>query len=164
MDRNLTFNDHLEKTIKMAWSRVQLLSRIRHNITPYLAETIYKVAMLPMILYCNNVFLHIAPSKKARFENIQKRALKIINGNRDNVKLEVSSVRNKMGVLEVFKILDGLSPHAFHNYFTKVNHNHSTRANTKNVILPKVRAESGRKAFSFQGAMLFNEITDEMKS
>ena len=81
------------------------------------------------------------------------------------MKLEkISSVRNKMGALEVFKILNGLSPHAFHNYFTKVNHNHSTRANTKNVILPKVRAEPGRKAFSFQGAMLFNKITDEMKS
>ena len=111
------------------------------------------------------MFLYIAPSKKARFENIQKRALKIINGNRDSVKLEkISSVRNKMGVLEVVKILNGLSPHAFHNYFMKVNHNHSTRANTKNVILPKVRAESGREAFSFQGAMLFNKITDEMKS
>ena len=105
------------------------------------------------------------PSKKARFENNQKRALKIINGDRDSVKLEkISSVRNKMGILEVFKILNELSPHAFHNYFTKVNHNHSTRANTKNVILPKVRAEPGRKAFSFQGAMLFNTITDEMKS
>ena len=81
------------------------------------------------------------------------------------MKLEkVSSVRSKMGVLEVFKILNILSPHAFHNYFTKVNHNHSTRANTKNVFLPKVRAESGRKAFSFQGATLFNKITDEMKS
>ena len=34
----------------------------------------------------------------------------------------------------------------------------------KNVVLPKVRSESGRKAFSFQGAIIFNKVTDEMKS
>ena len=73
-------------------------------------------------------------------------------------------MRNKRCVLEVFKILNGLSPHAYYNYFIKVNNNHRTRANRKDVTLPKVRSESGRKAFSFQGAMIFNKMTDEMKS
>ena len=80
MDKNLTFSDHFEKTIKKATSRVKLLSRIRHNISPYTAETIYKVTILPILLYCNNVFLHMAPSKKMVYENIQRRALKVING------------------------------------------------------------------------------------
>ena len=57
----------------------------------------------------------------------------------DSVKLErISSMRNKRCVLEVFKILNELSPHAYYNYFTKVNHNHSTHANKKDVVLPKV--------------------------
>ena len=107
----------------------------------------------------------MAPSKKANFENFQKRALKIINGNRGSGKLErISSIRSKMCVLEVFKILNGLSPHAFHNYFMKVNRNHCTRANTKNVVLPKDRSESGKKAFSSRGAMIFHKMIDEMKS
>ena len=84
MDKNLTFSDYLEKTIKKATSRVKLLSRIRQNISPYTAETIYKVKILPILLYCNNVFLNMAPSKKSLFENIQKRALKVINGNRQS--------------------------------------------------------------------------------
>ena len=165
MDKNLTFSDHLEKTIKKATSRIKLLSRIRHNISPYTAETIYKVTILPILLYCNNVFLHMAPSKKALFENIQKRALKVINGNRHSVKLEkISSIRNKMCALEVFKTLNGVSPHAFQNYFTRVNHSQCTRANTKNIVLPKVKSETGKKAFSFQGARVFNKLTDEMKT
>ena len=81
------------------------------------------------------------------------------------MKLErVSSIRNRMCVLEVFKILNGSSPHAFYKYFMRVNHNHCTHANTKNVVLPKARSESGRKAFSYQGAIIFNKMTDEMKS
>ena len=116
-------------------------------------------------MYSKNVFLHMAPSKNAHFENIQKRALKIINGNRDSMTLErISSIRNKRCVLEVFKDLNGLSPQAYYNYFIKVNHNHSTLANKKDVILPKVRSKSGMKTFSFQGAMIFIKMTDEMKS
>ena len=64
MDKNLTFTDHLEMTAKKATSRVKLLSCIRHNISAYTAETIYKVTILPILLYCNNVFLHMAPSRK----------------------------------------------------------------------------------------------------
>ena len=164
MDKNLTFSDHFEKTIKKATSRVKLLSRIRHNISPYTAETIYKVTILPILLYCNNVFLHMAPSKKMVYENIQRRALKVINGNRDSVQLEkVSSIRNKMCALEVFKSLNSVLPHAFRNYFTRVKHRQYTRANAKNMVLSKVKSEAGKKAFYFQGAKIFNKLTDEMK-
>ena len=158
-DKNLTFSVHLEKTVKKAISRVKLLSHIRHNISPY------KVNILPILLYCNNVFLHMAPSQKAHFENIQKRALNVINGYRHSVKLEkVSSIRNKMCALEVFKSLNGVSPHAFQNYFMRVNYSQRTRANTKNIVLPKVKSEIGKKAFSFQGAKIFNQLTEEMKT
>ena len=165
MDKNLTFSDHLEKTIKKATSRVKLLSRIRQNISPYTAETIYKVTILSILLYRNNVYLNIAPSKKALFENIQKRALKVINGNRHSVKLEkVSSIQNKICALEVFKTLNGASPHAFQNYFVRVNHSQCTRANAKNVVLPKARSKAGKMTFSFQGAKVFNRLNNEMKT
>ena len=156
MDKNLTFSDHLEKTINKATSRIKLLSLIRHNISPYTVETIYKVTILPILLYCNNVFLHMAPSKKALFENIQKRALKVINGNRHSVKLEkVSSIRNKMCALEVFKTLNGVSPDVFQNTTASVL-----------VLIQRISfcLQAGKKAFSFQGAKVFNKLTDEMKT
>ena len=65
---------------------------------------------------------------------------------------KVSSIRNEMCALEVFKSLNGVSPHAFQIYFTKINHSQGTRANTKNIVLPKVKTEPGKKAFSFEGA------------
>ena len=140
------------KTAKKATSRVKLLSHIRHNISPYTAEIIYKVTILPILLYCNNVFLHMAPSKKALFDNIQTRALKVINGYRHSVKLEkVSSIRSKMCALEVFKSLNGVSPHAFQNYFTRINHSQRTRANTKNIVLPKVKLKQERRPLPFKG-------------
>ena len=111
------------------------------------------------------VLLHMASSKKALFENIQNRALKVINGNRHSEKLEkVSSIRNKMCALEVFKTLNGIAPHAFQNYFRRVNHSQCTRANAKTIVLPKVKSETGKETFSFQGAKVFNKLTNEMKT
>ena len=122
-----------KKTIKKATSRYSYC----HAYTLCAAETIYKVIILPMMLYCNNFFLYIVPSKKALFEDIQKRALKMINGQKDSVKLErARSTRNKMCALEIFNALHGLSPNAFQNYYMRVNHGHYTRPNKKNVAFP----------------------------
>ena len=99
------------------------------------------------------------------YYKINKLKLKVINGNRYSVKLnKVSSIRNKMCDLDAFKTLNGVSPHAFQNYFARVNHSQCTRANTKNIILPKFKSETGKKAFSFQEAKFFDKLTDEMKT
>ena len=82
LDKKLKFIDHLETTFKKISARIKLLSRERQNISPYTAETIYKVMILPVILYCSNVFVGMPQSKKQRFEEFQDRAMYIINGKR----------------------------------------------------------------------------------
>ena len=59
MDKNRIMKAHLEKTYKKVLSRTKLLARIRHNISPSVAETTYKVMILPHILYCSNIMLGI---------------------------------------------------------------------------------------------------------
>jgi hypothetical protein len=49
MDKSLTLAGHLNKVMKKASSRTNLLNRIRHNVNPYTAKTIYKVMILPVI-------------------------------------------------------------------------------------------------------------------
>ena len=66
MDKNLNLTEQFEKTNKKASSRVKLLSWIRHNINPYSAETIYKVMILPIMLYCSNIFVGMPASKKQK--------------------------------------------------------------------------------------------------
>ena len=38
-----------------------------------------------------------------------------------------------------------------------------TRGNNKNLLLPKVRTEAGRKLFQFQGSKLYNKLPDALK-
>ncbi|CAB4043752.1 Hypothetical predicted protein [Paramuricea clavata] len=48
--------------------------------------------------------------------------------------------------------------------FSKLNHGKNTRGNGLNLVLPKVRTESGKKeTFAFQGTKLYNKLTRELK-
>ena len=165
MDMNLNCNDQLEKTIKKAASRVKLLYRIRQNISPSTAETIYKMMILPLMLYCSSIYLKLSTTNQEKFERIQIRASKVINSQRSSVRLpSVNEIRNRSCVLEVFKCLNGLARKAFQDYFKRVSHTKCTRANNINIALPKIKTESGRKTFAYQGAILFNKLPSDLKT
>ena len=99
--------------------------------------------ILPVMLYCSNVFVGMTQLKKQRFETFQDCAMRIINGNRkSDVKLpRINHLRNRLFALEVFKCLNGIVPKAFENYFTRNSHKMNTRNNNKSVVIPKVRTE-----------------------
>ena len=164
MDKNLTMKAHLEKTYKKVLSRTKLLARIRHNISPWVAETIYKVMILPQMLYSSNIMLGMSNTHKLQFERIRIRVLAIINGKSQRVILPtVNHARNKRCLVEVFKCQNGLAPRLFKDYLKKILHHKETRENNKNLLLPKVRTEAGRKSFLFQGSKLYNKLPDALK-
>ena len=78
IDKSLTYTTQIERVYKKAPSRVKLLSRIRKNISAYVAETIYKVMIEPVLFYCNSVVIGISDSTAARFQKIQDRAHKVV--------------------------------------------------------------------------------------
>jgi hypothetical protein len=119
MDKNLNYSEHLNKTLKKASSRVRLLSRIRHNIGPITAETIYKMMILPVMLYCSNV--NLPNCHKQKFEDIQNRAMQIVYGPLSSSKwLSINEFRNSRCAHEVFKCLHWLAPLLLQKCFPRV--------------------------------------------
>jgi hypothetical protein len=43
------------------------------------------------------------------------------------------------------------------------SHQKETRGNNSKLRLQKVKAETGRKMFSFQGALVFNELPEDLR-
>ena len=66
----------------------------------------------------------------------------------------VNHARNKRCLVEVFKYQSGLA-------LQLIDHK-ETRGNSKNLLLPKVRTEAGRKSFLFQGSNLYNKLPDAL--
>ena len=51
----------------------------------------------------------------------------------------------------------------FKDYFKRFRAIHNTRGSGHNLLFPKVRTETARKSFYFNGSELFNNIASEMK-
>ena len=48
--------------------------------------------------------------------------------------------------------------------FQHCNHKLSTRGNGSRLIIPKTNIEAGRRSFSVQGALLFNELPEKLRN
>ena len=77
----------------------------------------------------------------------------------------MNEIRDRSCALEVFKCLNGIAafPKAFQDYFKRVAHVKCTRANNTNIVLPKIRTETGKKTFAYQGAILFNKLSSKFE-
>ena len=139
VDKNLSYKVNLEITYKKAMSRTKLLTRIRQNLTPYAAESIYKVMIRPLFLYCNSLMLG-SKSFLHKSQAIQDRAYKIVfNQNRSNKWNSIQSLSNKLTALEVFDCLNENSPDLFHGWFHKMNHQSKYSSKWKRATIARCK-------------------------
>ena len=119
---SVTIDTCLIKTYKRAISKTRLLARIRHKISPCAAEMIYKVIILPQILYYSYIMFGMSNTKKLQFERIRKRVSTIINGKSQRVSLPtVSHGRNRKYIIDVFKCQNRLAIRILNQCFKKIS-------------------------------------------
>ena len=70
----------------------------------------------------------------------------------------LESIRSKICVIDVFKCLNSLAPPCYDGYFQKLSHGKGIRGDNNKILLPKVKTETARKRFAFQGAVLYNKL------
>ena len=54
-----------------------------------------------------------------------------------------------MCVIEVFKILKGVSPPDYEKYFKRLDHCKCTHGNNYSLLLPQAKSQAGRNTFAF---------------
>ena len=117
------------------------------------------------ICYCSSLFLGISNTAISQIQQIQDRAFKIVYKKNETVNrwCPIINVMKQHCAQEVFKCLNGLAPEVFSDTFEIISHQKETRGNNSKLRLPKVKSESGRKTFSFQGALVFNDLPSELR-
>ena len=78
LDNHLNLHQHFDNVYKKASNRVKLLSRIREKVVPYVAESIYKSLIRPLLLYCYPVQLSLPQGTVNKLQYIQNGAAKIL--------------------------------------------------------------------------------------
>ena len=165
MDKSLTYRCNLTRTCKKAMSRVKLLARVRHTLTPHVAECVYKAMIRPLLLNCESTIIS-SKSALTKLQSIQERAYNIVYGHNKkqlNKWPPIDSLCKKAVITKVFKEINGITP-ACLSSFERISHSKHTRTNNKNLKLPAVKTESGRKMYRYQGAKIFNQLPNEIKT
>ena len=79
LDKHLNLHQHFDNVYKKASAKVKLLSRIREKVSPYVAESICKSMIRPLLLYCYTLQLSLPQGTVNKLQYIQNRAAKIVN-------------------------------------------------------------------------------------
>ena len=162
IDKSLTYVAHSARLYKRISSRIKLLKRIRNNLTPFAAESVYKMMIQPLMFYCSNIFLGRLYCK---LQLLQDQAIRIIQGSRSS-KCKLRPIKDEFdmrSVIEMFKCINNLNCSLFENYFKKQEHQKNTRGNGSLIKLHSVRTEMGRKTFKFFGALNFNKLPHQTR-
>ena len=169
IDANLNFKQHVDKLLVKISKRIGVLGRIRNNLTVDAANKVYQSLVLPVMDYCDVAWSSIGKIERDKLDRAQRRTAKIVLKNKDldaekNLKWLPLSMRRDMHTINLtFKCLKGSPPMFFKDYFKVFRTVHNTRGSGHNLLLPKVRTETARKSFYFNGSKLFNNIASEMK-
>ena len=145
-------------------TRLKLLSTVRESISQYVAETIYCAMIEPVLMYCSAVLLGDERQCCHKLQNLQERANKIVFGKKArNTWIPLKYRREIDAAIVIFKRLHVLSPLTPCFGFSLLNHGKNTRENGLNLVLLKVKTQSGKKTFAFQGVKLYNNLIRELK-
>ena len=112
--------------------------------------------------YCDVAWSSIGKIERDKLDRAQRRAAKIVLKTKDsdpkkNLKWLPLSMRRDIHTINLtFKCLKGSPPMFFKDYFKVFRTVHNTRGSGHNLLLPKVRTETARKSFYFNGSKLFN--------
>ena len=123
LDNHLTLAEQSAKALKKVSQRINLLKRVRSNLSSKTAATIYHTMIEPIMLYCAPIYLGIKLHHQKTAQSKSK-ASKIINS--DMMKPIVSKLKDSSAT-KVFKHISGAKKEHLNSVPTLQPQNINTR-------------------------------------
>ena len=166
MDDKLSWKSQIAYIVSKAGKRIGFLGRIRKQLTTYSASKIFKAFIRPIFDCCDCTWAGCNKTDSNTLERLQRRAARIVlKTSSSDVALEslkwgnLYNRRNEHILNLVNKCLKGCTPQHFKQYFT-YNRDIMTRTTRQSNLLhlPRVRLETTKKSFFYNGCIVFNSF------
>jgi len=171
IDSTLTWNSHIDSTIKKCNSLLYLLSRIKTYLTIPIRKLFYNAYILPHLDYCCIIWGNCCVSQENKLIRFQKRAARLILDKDFDTPSETlftelkwmlfpDRVKYQKAIL-LFKIFNGLSPEYLCNIFTPTSniHQRTLRSSSQfQLYSPRPNTELFRKSFVYSGSVIWNSL------
>lgn len=165
VDQNVNLKEHFGQAFRKASGRLRLLKKIRSSLTMNAAESIYKCMIMPLLTYSSVVTLNLNATQTSRIENFQDRASRVIKSS-ESADLRLPDLMSFAKLQTCFLVKQCMDRNVcsnFYNYFEWLQHVKNTRNNGISVRIPKIRLESTKLAFYYNGAIEFNKLPKDIR-
>ena len=134
LDSHLNMSSHFQVMFNRISSRIKMLRKVRHKISPLVATTIFKSMIEPLFFYCYPTFGQISNTWLYKFESLFTRAKVIVKFHQQSWPTFRNGMKKRI-VTNVFKALNNDPPNG---KYELINHGIATRGNSNKIRLPNV--------------------------
>ena len=174
IDENLSWKAHIHEISKKVSSGIGALKRVRPFVSMHTAIKIYKGLIEPHFDYCSAVWDGLTQQLSEKLQKLQNRAIRVITKSSydtssrfllnslgwDN--LSVRRAKQKANLM--YKCINNLAPAYLCNLFAPRTPNYYFRNAKKKLMLPKPRTDYLKRSFSYSGALLWNNLPEEIRT
>ena len=172
IDFKLTFNDHISELWAKAGRKLSVLARLSNVLDHDAKMLIFSSFIVSQFNFCPLIWHFSKRSDMVKIEKLHYRALKYVFNNFSASYTELRERSNrpllyvnrlKMILHEVYKCITKSNPSYLHNLVTIQNNVHDTRGKFKLEHNRFNYVKYGKESFSYLGAMLWNDLSDDFK-
>ena len=179
IDNTLSWDMYIKKLCSSLGCKISKMARLRGVTTSNILNKIYVSAVQPTIDYAICSWGFTSNNNIKRIQRLQNYAARVVTGNFDYINhrgtdlikslcwMNVVQRRNYFTLVLMFKCLRGLAPNYLSNEFTMYKDIESVynlrSSSSENVIVPYVDASVMKCSFSYNGAILWNSLPNDLQ-
>ena len=173
LDQNLNFEEHVDKICSKVRQRLGVLRRVRGFVNQETALMLYNALVMPLIDYCDVTYSLCTKKCIKKVDKLMLKGGKIVLGVPFDTpgitvleKLKWMSFQERSTFhkcMQMYKCLHKMTPEYLGLRFKKIDHGYNTRQSNLNLKVIKCGTSMGQRAFTYDGAVLWNSLPAEMK-
>jgi hypothetical protein len=176
IDETLTWDEQVTLITKKVNKGLNVMRRLRDFFDIKILTTVYQTLVQPYFDYCSQVWGGLGTTLCNKLQRLQNRAVRIITKSGYEVRSvnllhqlglpNLEERRNQQLNTLMYKVRHEMAPSSLSNMFQKTNevHEHRTRQAKHDFLPPKPKTNYLKKAFSYRGAVAWNNLPSEIKN
>ena len=175
IDEFLTWDAHVASISRKVSSGIGVIKKTKPFVPTFNLISFHQSIVEPYFDYCSIVWDDSSDHLTDKLQIFQNRAARVITG--ADYRMPISELlsklgwfshkkkRNKLKVLMMFKIMNGMTPAYLEDIFTRnIGRSvYNLRISRRDLDLPVVKTDNYRNSFAYTGAKVRNALPEEMK-
>ena len=158
IDQHLTWHQHVEYVLRRVRGKLYSINRLK-PLTPTVLKLLYQAHVLPIIDYCDVVWVPTNVGHLKRLERLHSRFSSYDSARSSAFNLTLVERRRFHIAIQVYKILKRLSPsYLLSTFKSALSVTGRAGRNVHRLYVPAVRLNYGKRSLYYRGTTIWNSL------